>query len=204
VRINSTFPDGSTSIKTVAFGGSSNMNTSQTNTSTELTNQLSWFSASNKHRIKLTTEARRDAFTQNQQTNTLGSFAFNSLADLEGQQPSSFSRQLAPRIRSGSQFIGGLSLGDSYKRSDDLQLQYGIRLDGNHFSATPHSTPIWRASSASATTARRTTSTSVHASASRGVMAPPHRSQDLPERFGDHVPSFVVELASSRIRRARH
>ena len=141
VLITSTFPDGSTSIKPVSFGGSSNMNTSQTNTGTELTNQLSWFSASNKHRIKFTTELRRDAFTQNQQVNTLGSFTFNSLADLEAQRPSSFSRQLAPRIRTGSQFIGGLSLGDSYKRSDDLQLQYGIRLDGNHFSATPTFNP---------------------------------------------------------------
>src|SRR5213076_2561875 len=74
-------------------------------------------------------------------TNTLGSFTFNSLADLEAQQPSSFSRQLAPRIRSGSQFIGGLSLGDSYKRSDDLQFQYGVRVDGNHFSATPTFNP---------------------------------------------------------------
>src|SRR3954470_19376966 len=110
VRINSTFPDGTTSIKTVAFGGSSSMNTSQTNTGTELTNQLSWFSSSNKHRIKLTTEVRRDAFTLNQQVNTLGSFTFNSLAELEAQQPSSFSRQLSPRIRSGSQFIGGMSL----------------------------------------------------------------------------------------------
>src|SRR6185503_18758345 len=141
VLITSTFSDGSTSIKPVSFGGSSNINTSQTNTGTELTNQLSWFSSSNKHRIKLTTELRRDAFTQNQQINTLGSFNYNSLADLEAQRPSSFSRQLSPRIRSGSQFVGGLSLGDSYKRTDNLQLQYGIRLDGNHFSATPTFNP---------------------------------------------------------------
>jgi hypothetical protein len=77
----------------------------------------------------------------NQQTNTLGSFTFNSLADLEAQRPSSFSRQLSPRVRSGSQFIGGLSLGDSYKRSDNLQLQYGVRVDGNKFSATPTFNP---------------------------------------------------------------
>jgi hypothetical protein len=102
----------------VSFGGSSNMNTSQTNTGTEFTNQLSWFSSSNKHRIKFTTEARRDAFTLNQQTNTLGSFTFNSLADLEAQTPSSFSRQLSPRVRSGSQFVGGL-LGDSKERGDN-------------------------------------------------------------------------------------
>src|SRR5689334_1271326 len=141
VRINSEFPDGTSSIRNVSFGGSSNMNTSQTNTGTELTNQLSWFSATNKHRIKFTTELRRDAFTLSQQTNTLGSFTFNSLADLEAQRPASFSRQLAPRVRSGSQFIGGLSLGDSWKKSDDLQLQYGVRLDGNRFSATPTLNP---------------------------------------------------------------
>ncbi|HEY1952228.1 MAG TPA: TonB-dependent receptor [Gemmatimonadaceae bacterium] len=141
VRINSTFADGTPSIKLVSFGGSSSLNTSQTNTGTELTNQLSWFSSNNKHRIKFTTELRRDAFTLNQQFNTLGSFFYNSLADLEAQQPSSFSRQLSPRVRSGSQFIGGLSLGDSYRRSDNLQLQYGLRLDGNRFSATPTYNP---------------------------------------------------------------
>ncbi|MFL5499906.1 MAG: carboxypeptidase regulatory-like domain-containing protein [Gemmatimonadaceae bacterium] len=141
VLITSTFADGSTGIKPISFGGSSNMNTSQTGTGTELTNQLSWFSSSNKHRIKLTTEMRRDAFTSSQQTNTLGSFTYNSLADLETQKPSSFNRSLEPRIRSGSQFIGGMSLGDSYKKSDNLQLQYGLRVDGNHFSSTPTYNP---------------------------------------------------------------
>ena len=141
VRITSDFPDGTSSIRNISFGGNSFLNTDQTTTSTELTNQLSWFSASNKHRIKFTTELRRDAFTINQQTNTLGSFTFNSLADLEAEKPSSFSRQLSPRVRSGSQFIGGMSLGDSYKRTDNLQIQYGVRLDGNHFSATPTFNP---------------------------------------------------------------
>jgi hypothetical protein len=141
VRITSVFPDGSTGLKTVGFGGSSTMNTSQTNTGTEFSNALSWFSGNNKHRIKLTSELRRDAFTQNQQTNVLGSFAYNSLADLEAQQPSSFSRQLSPRIRHGSQYIGGVSLGDSYKKTDNLQLQFGARLDGNRFTATPALNP---------------------------------------------------------------
>ncbi|HEY6088237.1 MAG TPA: TonB-dependent receptor [Gemmatimonadaceae bacterium] len=141
VRVTSTFPDGSTGLKTIAFGGSSNMNTSQTNTGTEFTNALSWFSSNNKHRIKLTTDLRRDAFNQNQQTNVLGSFTYNSLADLEAQRPSSFSRQLSPKIRSGSQYIAGLSLGDSFKKSDNVQIQYGVRLDGNRFTSTPDPNP---------------------------------------------------------------
>ncbi|MDP9206724.1 MAG: TonB-dependent receptor [Gemmatimonadota bacterium] len=141
VRITSTFADGSTGLKTVAFGGSPTINTSQTNTGTEFSNQLSWFSGSNKHRIKFTSELRRDAFTLNQQTNLLGSFSFTSLAELEAQQPSSFSRQLSPKIRSGSQYVGGLSLGDSYKKSDNIQLQFGVRLDGNRFTSKPDANP---------------------------------------------------------------
>jgi hypothetical protein len=141
VRITSTFPDGSTGLKTIAFGGSSTMNNSQTNTGTQFSNQLSWFSASNKHRIKFTTELRRDAFTLNQQTNLLGSFTFNSLAELEAQQPSSFSRQLSPKVRNGSQYVVGVSLGDAYRKSNDLQLQFGVRLDGNRFTSTPEANP---------------------------------------------------------------
>ncbi|HEY3745612.1 MAG TPA: hypothetical protein VGL17_05185, partial [Gemmatimonadaceae bacterium] len=141
VRIASIFADGTSSLKNISFGGNPSISSSQTNTGTEFRNQLSWFSASNKHRIKFTTELRRDAFTLNQQTNTLGSFSYNSLTDLENQQPSSFFRQLTPKVRSGSQYVGGISLGDSYKKSDNLQLQYGVRLDGNRFTSTPAVNP---------------------------------------------------------------
>ena len=141
VRISSIFPDGSTGLRSIAFGGSPSMSTSQTNTSSQLSNQLSWFSANNKHRIKFTTELRRDAFNQDQKTNLLGSFSFNSLADLEANRPAFFSRQLSPRIRSGSQLVGAVSLGDSYRRTDNLQIQYGVRVDGNRFTATPVRNP---------------------------------------------------------------
>lgn len=141
VRVNSTFPDGSDAVRSVAFGGNATIGTSQSTTSMGATNQLSWFSASNKHRIKLTSELRRDAYAQDQTTNLLGTFAFNSLADLDAGAPSIFTRQLAPRPRNGSDLVGALSLGDAYRRSNDLQLQYGVRLDGNHFGAAPASNP---------------------------------------------------------------
>ncbi len=141
VRINSTFADGTSGLKTIAFGGSPSLDLSQTNTGAEFTNQLSWFSGNNKHRIKLTSELRRDAYLQDQKTNLLGSFAFNSLSELEAGQPSFFSRTLSPRVRSGSQMIGALSLGDSYRRTDNLQLQYGLRLDGNRFTSAPQLNP---------------------------------------------------------------
>lgn len=141
VRITSLFEDGTTGLANIGFGGSPNLNTSNRTTGAEFSNQLSWFSSSNRHRIKFTSEIRRDAFNQDQSNNLLGSFTFNSLADLEAGRPASFSRQLSPRIRSGSQLVGAVSLGDSYRRTDNLQIQYGVRLDGNRFTSAPQENP---------------------------------------------------------------
>ena len=137
VRVNSTFPDGTPSVQNVAFGGNPAMSVGQTARTVQAMNQLSWFSENNKHRIKFTSELRRDAYAQDMTTNQLGSFAFNSLADLAAGTPASFTRQLSPHTRDVSQYVGGLSLGDSYKATEDLQLQYGVRLDGNHFTSAP-------------------------------------------------------------------
>ena len=137
VRVNSTFADGTPSVQTAAFGGNPAMNTSMTTTTAQFMNALSWFSSNNKHKIKLTTELRRDQYAQDLTTNQLGSFSFNSLTDLENGRPASFTRQLSPRARSDGQYVAGVSLGDSYAPTSDLQVQYGVRVDGNRFSDQP-------------------------------------------------------------------
>lgn len=137
VRLASTFPDGTPGVQNISFGGNPSMNTSVTTTSEQAINALSWFSENNKHRIKLTTELRRDSYGQDLTTNRLGTFTFNSLADLDANQPASFTRQLQSRQRSESDDLGAMSLGDSYRPTDDLQIQYGVRVDGNRFNATP-------------------------------------------------------------------
>lgn len=137
VLVNSLFDDGTSSVRNVSFGGNPSLFTRNSNVGLSASNQLSWFSRNNKHRIKFTSELRQDAYTQDQTTNLLGSFAYNSLADLQANQPASFSRSLLPRTQSGSQTQAGLSLGDSYKRTANLQLQYGLRVDANHFSTAP-------------------------------------------------------------------
>ena len=141
VLVNSTFADGTSGVRNIGFGGSSNLSTKNANISVGGTNQLSWFSKDNKHRLKLATEIRRDGYAQDQTTNSLGTFYFNSLADLQAGRPAFYSRQLAPRTQSASETIGALSLGDSYKRNADLQFQYGLRIDGNRFSAVPAFNP---------------------------------------------------------------
>jgi hypothetical protein len=137
VLVNSTFADGTPGLQTLAFGGNPSLTVGQTVTTAQATNALSWFSEDNKHKLKLTTEFRHDGYAQNLSANQLGTFAFNSLADLQNGTPASFTRQLTPRIQDAGQYVGGISLGDTYRPSDDLQIQYGLRADGNRFSTDP-------------------------------------------------------------------
>lgn len=141
VRVSSIFDDGSSGVKTVSFGGNPALNATVRSTTVSGSNHLSWFSENNKHRIKLATELRRDGYVQDQTPNRLGSYFYNSLADFAANTPSLFTRQLSPRQRSASQLVGAVSLGDSYRHSDALQIQYGLRLDANRFMADPALNP---------------------------------------------------------------
>ncbi len=142
VLVSSVFPDGSNVSKTISFGGSTLQNTSTYNTSFDVTNTLSWFSENNKHRIKLSSEIRRDDYVLNQTSNTLGSFYFNSLGDLAAGTPALYSRTLSLNEQNGGQYVAGLALGDSYKVNSDLQIQYGVRLDGNQYIGAATANPL--------------------------------------------------------------
>jgi len=137
VLVNSVFDDGTNGLQSLAFGGNQSLNTTQSTLSVGLLNQMSWFSASNTHRLKLTTELRRDAYHSNQTTNLLGTWSYLSLADLAADQPASFTRQLSPRTSGTSQYVGAVSLGDAWRATSDLQIQYGLRVDGNRFMSEP-------------------------------------------------------------------
>jgi hypothetical protein len=141
VRVNSTFTDAPASVSQLSFGGNPALNTSLTNRSEQFRNQLGWFSSDNKHSMKLTTDLRRDDYTQDLTINQLGSFSFNSLADLDAGRPAAFTRQLSPRTRNTSAYAAGLALGDAWRPNTDLQIQYGLRVDGNRFNTTPQDNP---------------------------------------------------------------
>ncbi len=142
VRVNSVLDDGSASVRNLAFGGSPSLNQSSGNSTVGFLNTLSWFSADNRHRVKLTSELRYEDYWQDLTNNELGTFTFNSLDELNAGQVASFTRQLAPRRRQGSQMVGALSLGDAWRPSDGLQIQYGVRVDGNQFLQGPQENPV--------------------------------------------------------------
>ena len=135
--MNSTFDDGTSGVRNLGFGGSANLGTSNSNVTTELQNQLSWFSRNNKHRLKLSSELQHDGYDQDQTTNLLGTFGYNSLADLAANRPAFYNRSLLNRVQSASALTAALALGDSYRRTNNLQIQYGLRLDANRFNSAP-------------------------------------------------------------------
>lgn len=142
VLVASTFDDGTSGVRSVSFGGNPWLRTWQASSSLGGMNQLSWFSRDNKHRLKLATELRYDTFEQDATTNLLGTYAYNSLADLQAGRPALFTRQLAPRVRDGGMWMAAASLGDSWRKSSRLQLQYGVRLDAHRFTDAPTANPL--------------------------------------------------------------
>ena len=141
VRVNSVFDDGTSSVQMLSFGGSQTLNSTSTTRGAQAQNQLSWFSTNNKHRLKLTSELRYDGLSQDQTSNLLGTFTFNSLTELSAGRPAQFTRQLTRRERDVGQLVAGLSLGDSWRKSSSFQLQYGLRLDANRFLDAPDVNP---------------------------------------------------------------
>ncbi|HUR91147.1 MAG TPA: TonB-dependent receptor, partial [Gemmatimonadaceae bacterium] len=141
VRVNSDLDDGTRSLQSLSFGGNQRLNSTQRTATSNFLNQLSWFSVNNKHRVKLTSELRFDTNEQESANNTLGTFTFNSLADYGADRPATFSRELRSRDRSVGQLTAGFSLGDAYRRTNRLQIQYGVRVDANRFTSRPELNP---------------------------------------------------------------
>ena len=141
VRVNSAFDDGGSGVQTLTFGGNQGLSSTSRSLGGTIQNNLSWFDDANKHRIKLTTELQYSGSTQNQAANLLGSFFFNSLEDLDAGLPASYTRTLTARRRSTGQVAGSVAIGDSWRRTQDVQIQYGLRLDASHFTKTPEYNP---------------------------------------------------------------
>jgi hypothetical protein len=136
VLVTSTLADGSTATRSLTFGGGSNAGTND-QLSLSGRNMLSWISDNNKHRLKLITELRLDRAGSERATNLFGRYTYQSLDDLAAGRPSSFSRNLNTVSQSGRALVGAVALGDAFRPTKDVQVQYGVRLDGNTFLDRP-------------------------------------------------------------------
>ncbi|HEX6694648.1 MAG TPA: carboxypeptidase-like regulatory domain-containing protein [Longimicrobiales bacterium] len=142
VRVNSLLADGGNGVQSLTFGGNQNLNSTSTSRGATLQNSLSWFDDANKHRFKLFSELQYNGSEQDQGSNLLGTFTYNSLADLEAGIPASFTRTLTEQQRSSSQLTGAIGIGDSWRYTPDLQFQYTLRMDAAKYLSDPRYNPL--------------------------------------------------------------
>ena len=145
VLVNSTLPNGTTGVTSLSFGGNGSLDRWTRNASYQLNNETSWFTMDNKHRFKLSGELQYSSYQRDQSADQFGSYTYNSLADLGAGLPASYTRRLDVPRREGSALEGALSIGDAWRpsgRARSLQIQYGLRLEGNRFGTVPVYNPV--------------------------------------------------------------
>lgn len=140
VQVNSELAD-ARSITTLAFGGNSGLPQRSESRNLDLSDELSWLPGNGDHRVKLGALFSASRFEQDATANRLGTYTFNSLADLEANQPSIFTRTLSPRIRAGTGVNSAIYLGDTWRKSRSLQVTLGARLERSQFNGAPAHNP---------------------------------------------------------------
>ena len=137
VQVSSSIADSALGITTLGFGGSPSLPQTANTKSLEVSDELSWLPGDASHRIKLGGLLNASRFDQDVTNNREGVFTFNSLQDLENDQPASFARTLAPTERSGSAVNPAAYLGDTWRKNSALQVNYGVRLEGSIYGGAP-------------------------------------------------------------------
>ncbi len=142
VLVGSTFPDGTGGLTTLGFGGNSGLQRDRRLWTWETTDRTQFYvSGQETHRVKVSADSRLDGVSQSGGANTLGSFYYNSLSDLQANAPASFSRTLNNPSTSGGEWNGYVALSDLWRVSQNFQLMYGARLEGNRYTSTPEYNP---------------------------------------------------------------
>jgi hypothetical protein len=136
VLLTSQLADGSTSLSSLVFGGNSGLPRYTRTSGVEFYNQTSWNSPSNAHRWRLTLDGHVDQLRQTQGANALGTFTYNSIADVEANRPASFTRSFAHRDVLADMRTGSVALGDQWRINQTLNVTYGVRVDGNATGST--------------------------------------------------------------------
>jgi hypothetical protein len=141
VTVASQLADGRQSLTNLQFGGNPSLPQEQHNRLLEITDELSWVSASGAHRYKLGTLLNADRSTIGTIPNRFGTFYYNSLADFDANQPAQFTRTISGHDRLAGSNNVALYLGDAWRHSPALQVTYGARLEGTRFPNTPDYNP---------------------------------------------------------------
>jgi hypothetical protein len=142
VFLGSELSDGSSGFSDVAFGGNGGLASALTLSTWETAADLKLYApGSATHRVSIAADSRLDSWRRAGSSNSLGMFTFNSIGDVEANNPTSFTRTLNAGAQAASIWNGFISVGDWWHKSDAFQLLYGARLEGNRFLSAPAYNP---------------------------------------------------------------
>lgn len=142
VLVASDIVDAAGGVASLGFGGNGLLESDQRRWTWETMSETHFYAHGRPtHRVALTADARLDGVRQEPGVDRFGTFAFNSLADLAANSPTSFSRTLGSPARNGAVWNGFVALGDYWRKSSTLQLMYGARLEANRYLDVPANNP---------------------------------------------------------------
>jgi hypothetical protein len=141
VLVRSSTPDAASDITSLTLGGGTAFVSDESRWTIEGANETIWNAGGRKHRFKGLLWARADGTRDDGITNALGSFTFNSLADLAASHPASFSRTLAQPVRDGKVWNSAFALAHQYAPSAFFRLLYGARVEADGFLDKPAPNP---------------------------------------------------------------
>ena len=140
-------------VVSLQLGGSGGANASDHRATWQLTNETSWMTRDGGHKFQVFGDVALTQFAVDNAVNPLGRFVFNSLSDIAAGRAASYSRSFGGQRGQGSVVQAALGLSDVVKfgteakasglpRGDGLTLQYGARLESQHFNDRPALNPL--------------------------------------------------------------
>lgn len=122
------------SLLDVDFGGNGGLASSARSWTWEVQNETRFFAPTRAaHRVKISADSRIDGYDRTASAGSTGDFTYASLADLEANRPSAFTRVMGRDRSSGAEWNGYVAVGDFWRATPSLQIMYGARLEANRF-----------------------------------------------------------------------
>ncbi|MDQ2664976.1 MAG: carboxypeptidase regulatory-like domain-containing protein [Gemmatimonadota bacterium] len=136
VLVSSTLDDNQGGIASLDFAGGARERDSRRWTWESIAETQLYATGREAHRISVTGDVRLDGYADANSGGDVGTFTYNSLGALATNQPASYTRMLFTPARTGGEWNAFVALGDLWKASPTLRLQYGARVEANAFTST--------------------------------------------------------------------
>jgi hypothetical protein len=141
VLVRSNTFDASRDVTGVTIGGGAYLATDDTRWTLEGSNETTKMAGGRRHKFKSQLWARADGLSSTGISNRLGTFTYNSIADLQAGRPASFSRTLTQPERTGSVWNSAAALSHNWSPTRFFSMIYGARVEADGFLSSPASNP---------------------------------------------------------------